>query len=462
MDIVRAPHEAIASTSFDNQRLDIPVLDLYLQGYPTLGKRFATYGNQNTGKSTLLTIITASLVRTCKKCLTKARSWGTSKKPTKYSCKCGENDFFNVIYLDVEGRMTHSYLSFFGAKVDEFEIIKQDDITFKYAPATKHRGAIIVFQSQFMEEMYEMIRGEFEKGDFQAVICDALNSPSSMARFEEGKIQPGDLAKRHWEGFRNVLTSQVKASRKFGYVPTLGWANHVTSTIDMSFFNRGGPSEEQSGGKGPKFFQDQAVLMLRSQNNPKKDLQDQAIFSVADLEHAKSDSPVNRKLATLFKFKVEKNVAGMYEGFKGDYCLFYNHFKKLNKGVFKPGDSWDAVKLVGYCTDLGLIDSTKHSSKTTYRFMGFDFPSQKSLIYFLKQEQYFVEARYWVAKMISSEMARPFLLKEKILYNPDLDIKRVEKVETEVNQILADLEDEYSWDEEKDVVSGIQKDSKKK
>ena len=425
-DVIKSLGEGDAVRYSENQRIDTPLLELYLQGIPSIGKKISLIGKQNVGKSTTLAYFNAALLRTCRQCNTKARRWYSSDgKASAYKCSCGENDFYDALYLDNEFRMTSAFMASRGAPVPGFKIFKKDDTIFKISDRNPEGGRFLVLHCRSVDDMYDIAISELETGDFQVFTCDALNSNPNKKRMDEGKAQPGDQAKRHWEGLRAVNSAQITASVRHGFLPTFFWANHVTVQIGTRFQQS---KDIQAGGYGPQFFQDQCISFWRRKINPTECF-------------PSSMSPPNKNIMNQHFFEVSKNVTGMYEGYKGSFIIFVSPFKRSNRGgIFVDGDTWGSVRLFEICSELGLVE--KH--KKGYTFMGHDFKTEKAVYEWLREDQNMIEARFWVSKIMATPVARAFLKKESTFYNPYLDVKRIEKVEEQVDSIIASVEAEFA------------------
>ena len=413
-DLMSEMAKAQSFSTKTNPRINTPFIDLWLNGALTLGKQISIIGPPNHGKSTLSYILIGRLLRTCTKCQTMAYDFTDGTK-TKYTCRCGKNDFMNVILVDNELRADKPYLELLGVPFHgEVKMFKHENFVMKWGPTDlKKSGKLLIMNSVNAEATYNFICDELKFGNYHAILIDALNSLPNEKRAEEHKTQPGDLAKMHAEGLKNLLNARVQCYVTHGFIPTIIWTNHMTMSFGMSSFQA---KAIEAGGFSPQHYADQRVELTYAKVN--------------DEDITKLSKRPEHLIVRTTRFRIPKSTTGMFEGVKGDYQVFYAPFKN-SAGEFEPGDNYAHVKMYNIIVKLGLFTKVKKG----WEVFGMTFRIQDDLKAWLRNPANQLETKFWLGVIASTDLSLSYLDSKDYLYNPFIDKDRVKKYLKEVYEL---------------------------
>jgi len=415
-DVMSQLAEAQSFSTASNPRIDVPFIDLWLNGALTLGKQISIIGPPNHGKSTLTYVLIGRLLRTCVECNTMAYDF-TDGKTHKYKCRCGKNSFMNVILVDNEMRADKPYLQILGVPFHgEVKAFKHTNFMMKWGPHDpKKSGKLVIMNSVNAEATYGFVADELKHGQFHAVAIDALNSLPNEKRAEEHKVQPGDLAKMHTEGLKNLLNARVQCYISHGFIPTVIWTNHMTMAFGPTMFQ---PKAIESGGFSPGHYADQRVELTSARKN------DEAITKL-------TKQPEHLIVRTT-RFIIPKSTTGMFEGVKGDFQLFYAHHQAGAGEHYVPGDNYEHMKMFSIMSKLGLMKKVKAG----WEIFGLPpFRVQDDIKVWLKDPVNQLEAKYWLGVLAATDVSLAYLDSKDYLYNPFLDKARIKKYLGEIHEL---------------------------
>jgi RecA/RadA recombinase len=414
-----------------NKRIYTPFIDLWACAGPYLGRRIALFGQEQSGKSTLSYRIIAGLLRTCKQCMTPAIVWQDDAGKNHYTCKCKKKDFMNGMLIDTEGTISIPYLRQQGCFITPKQDAKatkaqkkksEEEVTTLATLGVESAGSLVIYKPTELEEMYATAGKMLESGEIQFVVIDTINTllDSTMSETWTGPVQMGGKsAKVHWSGLKRLILAQERAVADFALRPTIVWTNHVIDRIGMFF---GGPTVQETGGRGPKSFAEQRIFMSRVKMNPTPPI---------SKEQRKL---LNYDIATEFFFEVPKSKTGMPSNKGGSYVIF-NSAYATKAHFYPPGSTNEHNKLLSLLEPLKLYVSAKDNDGKSVWCLGAKFPTEMAACDFLSREDIQFEARYWIGKLILPELAKRSLLLEDYFYGVSKEAeKRHKEIEAAIEK----------------------------
>jgi len=402
-----------------------PYIDFWMEeGMPCFGRRIFFVGTPGCGKSTTAYALLTAISQTCKQCMTRAM-WFYGPEKEVYSCRCGKNDFMNVMLCDMENGADPGYLRLLGAQLKDNIFITQDK-KFRFIESNGRGGKFFLLPAGTGEEVYDAILDYMDSKMIDAFAIDALNDLIPGENITEGKDRVGKKAQMHWAGLKKILYWQAKHMNDNELSPTIILTNHLTSTINTGQHGRGGNSLVETGGEAPKTFADQKYLMIPMDINAKLS-EGKGIpgYDPATL-------PSGKTFFNRIRFIVQKNkCTGIIQG-SGYYDIWMNFHKIKDRDafwVYREGSNSEHHKIFDYMNSYGLVQAISKG----YRMMGKEFRTQRDCKIYLLDPVKQLWARYLLGKVLFTELASQYLKPDSYIYDPFID-------KTQEKEMIADAE----------------------